>query len=71
MQVRIGSRESKLAVEQTNIVINMLKEKYKDIDIQLVTMKTTGDIILNKTLDKIGGKGYERKKKISKSWRYY
>lgn len=57
MQVRIGSRESKLAVAQTNIVINMLKEKYKDIDIQLVTMKTTGDIILNKTLDKIGGKG--------------
>ena len=57
MKVRIGSRESKLAVEQSNIVIRQLKEKYNNIDIELVTMKTTGDIILNKTLDKIGGKG--------------
>ncbi len=57
MKVRIGSRESKLAVEQSNIVIRQLKERYKNIDIELITMKTTGDIILNKTLDKIGGKG--------------
>lgn len=57
MKVKIGSRESKLAIEQSNIVIKQLKEKYSNIDIELITMKTTGDIILNKTLDKIGGKG--------------
>lgn len=57
MKVKIGSRESKLAVEQSNIVMRQLKEKYMNMDIELVTMKTTGDIILNKTLDKIGGKG--------------
>lgn len=57
MKVKVGSRESKLAVEQSNIVIRALKEKYDNIDIELVTMKTTGDIILDRTLDKIGGKG--------------
>ncbi|WP_317368755.1 hydroxymethylbilane synthase [uncultured Tyzzerella sp.] len=57
MKIKIGSRESKLAVEQSNIVIRQLKKHYKNIDIELLTMKTTGDIILNKTLDKIGGKG--------------
>ncbi len=57
MKIKIGSRESKLAVEQSNIVIREIKEKYSNIDIELVTMKTTGDIILDKTLDKIGGKG--------------
>lgn len=55
--VRIGSRESKLAVTQTQLVIDSIKKYHKDIKIELVTMKTTGDIILNKTLDKIGGKG--------------
>ncbi|MBS5794002.1 MAG: hydroxymethylbilane synthase [Clostridiales bacterium] len=57
MKIKIGSRESKLAVEQANIVIKQLKSQYKNIEIELLTMKTTGDIILDKTLDKIGGKG--------------
>ncbi len=57
LHIRVGSRESKLAVEQSNIVIRQLKEKYENINLELITMKTTGDIILNKTLDKIGGKG--------------
>lgn len=57
MKIRIGSRESKLAVVQSNIVIDALKKQHGHIDINLVTMKTTGDIILDKTLDKIGGKG--------------
>ncbi len=57
MKIKIGSRESKLAVEQSNIVIRQLKRHYKNIDIELLTMKTTGDIILDRTLDRIGGKG--------------
>ena len=55
MTVRIGTRESVLAVIQTRILANHLAEK--GIDAELVTMKTTGDKILDKTLDKIGGKG--------------
>lgn len=55
--IRVGSRESKLAVVQTQIVIDAIKKANPDINVELVTMKTTGDIILDKTLDKIGGKG--------------
>lgn len=57
MKLRIGSRDSKLAVKQSNMVIDQILKNHKDIDIELITMKTTGDIILDKTLDKIGGKG--------------
>ncbi len=55
--IRVGSRESKLAVIQSEIIIELIKERYPDINFELVTMKTTGDKILDKTLDKIGGKG--------------
>lgn len=55
--IRIGSRESKLAVIQSRIVMELIEASYPDIKTELVTMKTTGDIILDKTLDKIGGKG--------------
>lgn len=57
MRIRIGSRESRLAVIQSEMVRDYLKERFPQGDISLVTMKTTGDIILDKTLDKIGGKG--------------
>ena len=30
---------------------------HPELELELVTMKTTGDRILDKTLDKIGGKG--------------
>lgn len=56
-KLRIGSRESRLAVVQTEILINWLREQYPDMDIEHITMKTTGDKILDRTLDKIGGKG--------------
>lgn len=53
--VRIGSRESRLAVIQSEIVRDYLREQ--GMDVEIVTMKTTGDIILDRTLDQIGGKG--------------
>ncbi len=55
--IKVGSRDSVLAVTQSNIIIEEIKNKFPKYDTQLVTMKTTGDKILNKTLDKIGGKG--------------
>ena len=55
--VRIGTRESKLAVVQAELVADAIRRHHPDIEVRLVTMKTTGDKILNKTLDKIGGKG--------------
>ena len=53
----IGSRESRLAVIQSEMVMEYLKKECPDREISLLTMKTTGDKILDRTLDKIGGKG--------------
>ncbi|MGI6730670.1 MAG: hydroxymethylbilane synthase [Anaerovoracaceae bacterium] len=55
--IKIGSRESKLAVTQSKLVMDLIQKKYPSYQLELVTMKTTGDIILDRTLDKIGGKG--------------
>ena len=49
--IRIGSRDSRLAVVQAGEVCRALG------DCELVTMRTTGDMILDKTLDQVGGKG--------------
>lgn len=56
-RICIGSRESRLAVIQSEMVMEYLKEECPDREISLLTMKTTGDKILDRTLDKIGGKG--------------
>jgi hydroxymethylbilane synthase len=56
MKIKIGTRESNLALKQTNIVIDAIK-KYMNIDCEIVTYKTTGDKILDKNLYDIGGKG--------------
>lgn len=55
--IRIGSRDSVLALAQTQLVIDTIKKNDPDIEIELVKMKTTGDRILDRTLDKVGGKG--------------
>lgn len=57
MKLRVGSRESRLAVIQSELVIAELQKAHPQIEWELVTMKTTGDKILDRTLDKIGGKG--------------
>lgn len=56
-EVVIGSRESKLAVLQSEMVRDYIKKNNPDMDVRILTMKTTGDKILDRTLDKIGGKG--------------
>ena len=56
-RIVVGSRESRLAVVQSMTVVDYLKSARPDMDVQLLTMKTTGDKILDKTLDQVGGKG--------------
>lgn len=55
--IRIGSRESRLAVIQAELVKNAIEKYNPGIKVELVTMKTTGDKILDKSLELIGGKG--------------
>lgn len=55
--IRVGSRDSLLALVQTQMVIDAIQAYDPEIEVELIKMKTTGDKILDKTLDKIGGKG--------------
>ena len=55
--LRIGTRDSKLALVQTEIVAGAIRKLNPGLQVELVTMKTTGDKIHYRTLDKEGGKG--------------
>ena len=54
-KITIASRESKLALWQTHFVRDAMQNKL-GLDCEIVTMKTQGDIILDKPLSQIGGK---------------
>ena len=53
----VGSRESALAVIQSEMVCDYIRQKHPELTVSLLTMKTTGDRILDRTLDQAGGKG--------------
>lgn len=55
--IRVGSRASRLAVIQAEMVMDAIRRAHPELRTELVTMTTTGDRILDRTLDKIGGKG--------------
>ena len=55
--IRIGSRESLLAVRQAEIIRDQILRCDPEVKVEIITMKTTGDKILDKSLAKIGGKG--------------
>ncbi len=55
--IKIGTRASKLALWQANWVQSVLNEKFPDQKVELVTIKTKGDKILDVPLAKVGGKG--------------
>ena len=55
--IRIGSRGSVLAIKQAQLVAESIREKNPGVRLEHITIKTTGDKILDKSLDTIGGKG--------------
>ena len=57
MKIRIGTRESRLAIIQAEIVARLLCDKNPAVVTEIVTMKTSGDILKDKPLDSAGGKG--------------
>lgn len=57
MNIKIGTRKSKLALAQTNMVVNEIKKYFSSINIEVVHFTTKGDKVLNKPLINIGGKG--------------
>ena len=56
-KIRIGTRGSKLALWQANLVKLALTATYPEIEVELVHITTKGDKILDSPLSKIGGKG--------------
>ena len=57
MKYVIGTRGSKLALAQANWVRNRLSEAYREDSFELLTIKTKGDLILDRPLRQIGDKG--------------
>lgn len=56
-KIVIGSRDSALAVIQSEQVQSYIRERSPSLAVSILTMKTTGDRILDQSLAKIGGKG--------------
>ena len=55
--LRIGSRESRLALAQAQLLIEAIRVSGDPVETELVPMKSTGDVILDRSLEAIGGKG--------------
>lgn len=55
--IRIGTRESRLAMWQAEYVARQIRTSHPEIKVELVPMTTTGDKILHRALDQVGGKG--------------
>ena len=56
-KIRVGSRESALAMAQSKWVIQEIASRYPHLEFELIGIKTTGDTILDTRLEKVGGKG--------------
>ena len=54
--VKVGTRGSKLALAQTELVIKALRERFPQVDFQMVTMSTRGDRDSSRALLEFGGK---------------
>ena len=57
MNLKIGTRGSKLALTQTNFVADKLKKTIPDAEIEIMVIKTSGDIMQDVSLLTIGGQG--------------
>ena len=56
-RIRIGTRGSKLAARQTAWVQGRIAERHPNYQIEIVRIKTSGDMITDVPLAKVGGKG--------------
>lgn len=55
--IRIATRKSPLALWQAHFVKDALQAAHPGLEVELVTMVTKGDVILDTPLAKVGGKG--------------
>jgi hydroxymethylbilane synthase len=55
--LRIATRKSELALWQANHVAGLLRDRHPGLEVELLPMVTKGDVILDRPLAQIGGKG--------------
>ncbi|MCI9123452.1 MAG: hydroxymethylbilane synthase [Eubacterium sp.] len=56
-RIRIGTRQSRLALAQAELLKQSMLQSCPHLNVSLIPYKTTGDRILDRSLDEIGGKG--------------
>lgn len=57
MKIKIGTRKSRLALAQTDMLVKAIKEAFPNVETEIVHISTKGDKTLNKPLAQLGGKG--------------
>jgi len=55
--VRIGTRDSKLAMLQTQVIVDRLGQLFPELSCQIVSVVTGGDKVLNKPIADLGTRG--------------
>ena len=55
--IKIGTRGSKLALWQANFVKDKILNHFPNLEVEIITIKTTGDMIVDRPLSMVGGKG--------------
>lgn len=55
--MRVGTRESKLAMRQTEIFQQMMAERHPGVDVEIIPMKALGDIDLSSPLSQMSNVG--------------
>lgn len=55
--IKVGTRKSRLAMVQTNIIIDKIRQLDPELNFEIIPISTIGDEILNKPLIEFGGKG--------------
>jgi len=55
--LRVVTRQSRLAMSQTQQVVDRIRQQYPEITIEIIPVQSEGDVVLDQPLAKIGGKG--------------
>ena len=56
-KIVLGTRGSNLALWQAHLIQSLLQQQYPSSTVEIKVIKTKGDMIQNKPLPEIGGKG--------------
>ncbi|MGN0649468.1 MAG: hydroxymethylbilane synthase [Oscillospiraceae bacterium] len=57
MKIRIGTRKSRLALAQTEMVRVRILKAYPDAELEIIPVSTKGDRVTDRPLEKVGGSG--------------